>query len=572
MKNKFAKFASLLLGGILALSLCACGGGKNDDLGDDDPPIVNGGDDDTKEPSGGDDGGNKNPPADTTPTAADVVSAIQATFNAAEQNYDFTLDLAGNVTLGAITTPDAHATYTCNYRYNSTSKDLKFKRVTSGALLYDATEYIYSSGENRVTVKYDDKGTLKKVAVEGGQDAEGELHLINLPFVALMKSLSASEIGSIQKSGTGYKATLTLSANNTALNAVLGYLVGMDTTLNFKGVSFSNLANGLGFEFALSGSTLSSFSLKADLSVPVASATTAITLTYSHKASSTAVTPPRVSGLILDRSGLTSEITKINDALSAVENMPTYSLDLTAVNEMDPGWNVMATTDSYFSRLYKHTDEKDFTHFNNSFKYKTHTDEGKETYKYTIGNVTNDDAEVYLIDRKGNNTATALQETSQETLASRFAFLTSIFEVKDAQTDCIRKVTEGGVTTYSVYLKDSAVAALSKGIVGLINSCPAEGVIFVDNLMGSDFTVENASYKIVMKGDTLVSMQLETEIKYNPVSGEYMENNVTLNNTLTLLVNDEENFAEAQKYTAAEKGKKFLGIGDDLAGSGYFIL
>ena len=109
-------------------------------------------------------------------------------------------------------------------------------------------------------------------------------------------------------------------------------------------------------------------------------------------------------------------------------------------------------------------------------------------------------------------------------------------------------------------------------IVGLINSCPAEGVIFVDNLMGSDFTVENASYKIVMKGDTLVSMQLETEIKYNPVSGEYMENNVTLNNTLTLLVNDEENFAEAQKYTAAEKGKKFLGIGDDLAGSGYFIL
>lgn len=555
MKSKFAKFGALLMGGLLALSLCACGGGGDEKPDHQDPPVS------------GEEDGKQDPPVsgDTTPTSSDVATAIQKTLGATVQNYDFTLNLAGSVTVGAFTTPDANANYVCNYRYNAETDDLQFKRVTSGALLYDSTEYIYSSGDSRVTVKMDDKGTVKKAAVEY---ADEELHLINLPFVTLVKSLSAKEIGSIKKTSGGYKATLSLSSENKALNALCSFLGKMDTSINLKGVEFSNPATGLGFEFALSGETLSSFTLTADVSVPIGPATTDLSLTYTQKTNSSAVKLPDVSGIILGQDAIATELATVNSALAAVKEMDVYSLDVEAVNEMDPGWNVKAIKDSYLSRLYKHTDEEGFTHFNNSFVFKTHHEEdGKETYKYTIGNVT-EDGKVYLVDRKGLNTTSQ----SAETVTSRFDFLTSIFGLNASQTDCIKKTTANGETTYAIYLKNSAIAALSDDIVNLINTCPAEGVTFVDNLMGTDYTIEDAALNVVIKDGKLVSMKLETEIKYNPTSGEYAEYNVTLNNSLSLLVNDEENFAKAAEYTAPKKDKTTLGIGDDLAGSKYYIL
>ncbi len=555
MKSKLAKFGTLLICGLLALSLCACGGSEDNKTEIPDPPI------------GGEGDGEEDPPAsgDTMPTSSDVATAIQNTLGAAVQNYDFTLNLAGSVSVGAFTTPDANANYVCNYRYNSETDDLQFKRVTSGALLYDSTEYIYSSGDSRVTVKMDDKGTVKKAAVEY---ADEELHLINLPFVTLVKSLSAKEIGSIKKTTGGYKATLSLSSENKALNALCSFLGKMDTSINLKGVEFSNPATGLGFEFALSGETLSSFTLTADVSVPIGPATTDLSLTYTQKTNSSAVKLPDVSGIILGQDAIATELATVNSALAAVKEMDVYSLDVEAVNEMDPGWNVKAIKDSYLSRLYKHTDEEGFTHFNNSFMFDTHHEEdGAETYKYTIGNVT-EDGKVYLVDRKGRNTTSQ----SAETVTSRFDFLTSLFRLNASQTDCIKKTTANGETTYDIYLKNSAIAALSEGIVTLINTCPAEGVTFVDNLMGTDYTIEDASLNVVIKDGKLVSMKLETEIKYNPTSGEYAEYNVTLNNTLSLDVNDEENFAKAAEYTAPKTDKTTLGIGDDLAGSKYYIL
>lgn len=61
------------------------------------------------------------------------------------------------------------------------------------------------------------------------------------------------------------------------------------------------------------------------------------------------------------------------------ENQNTYSIDVSAINDFDPGWNITATVDKYIARMYKNTTDDGRIDFNHSFVYKAHTDEdGKE--------------------------------------------------------------------------------------------------------------------------------------------------------------------------------------------------
>ncbi len=545
MKHTSAKIFGVLLCLIMALCLCLSACGPKTDTPTPEPPVTDGSDDN---------GGNPPVPADPMPTAADVVAAIGKRAAAAEQNYDFILKLSGNIAVGAFSSPNANAVYTCNYRYDQESGALTFKRVTSGILLYDATEYIYSLGDSRVTVKMNGKDTVKKVVTER---KDSELHLANLPFETLVGSLKADEISDIAKDGDGYTAKLKLSSGNAALNAICGFIGKMDTSISLKGVTFNNPVSGLDFRFALSGGTLTGYSIGASVSVPVSPASVTLDLSYEMKTSSSPISLPSVSGIVTDKTEIAGELAKIGNALKDVKDDAAYSLDLEAVNEMDPGWNVSATKDTFASRLYKHTDDKGVTHFNNSFEYHSHHEtDGKETYKYTYGNVKEDDA-TYLVSRKGGNEYTKAEGVTADT---QFAFMTKLFGLTAEETDCIRKKTENATETYTIYLSDGAVVELMEDIVDVLNSNPAQGVVTVENYFnGTDHTVEDAAFTVVMKDGKLVSMELDTEIKYNPTEGEYTENNVTLNNRLTLKVNDRLEKAEA--YERPNKAESILGIG-----------
>ncbi len=540
MKRTLRTIFAMLLCLTMALGLClgAC-------AGSDPTP---------SEPTPGGDNPNTPTPA-TTPTAADVVSAIQTQADAAEQNYDFVLKLSGSVNVGAFSSPNANAIYTCNYRYNQETGDLRFKRVTSGILLYDSTEYIYSSGDSRVTVKMNEEGTVKKVITDY-QDTE--LRLINLPFQSLVESLTADEITEIAKDGSGYTAKLKLSAENAILNKICGLLGKMDTSISLKGVQFTNPVSGIDFRFHFANNAISDYSVGASVSIPVSTASVTLDLTYERKAASSAVSLPAVSGFITDKEEIGAELSEIDGALKAVKQEAAYSLDLEAVNEMDPGWNVTATKDTYESRLYKHTDETGFTHFNNSYEYHSHHEtDGKETYKYTYGNVTDDEFETYLVSRKGGNT---YENAEGVTAEARFDFMTKLFAVTAEKTDCLRKKTEGTTETYTVYLSDEAVVEMMEGIVGMLNSNPAQGVVTVENYFNkADHTVKDAQFTVVMTEGKLVSMELDTKIKYNPTAGEYTERNVTLDNALILKVNDR--LEKAQSYTAPKKAKATLVFG-----------
>lgn len=497
----------------------------------------------------------------TMPTSAEVVKAIKSYAESERQDYNFTLDLSGSVAVGPINTPDAHATYNCQYRFNSQTEELKFKRVTSGLLLYDSTEYIYSSGDSLLTVKMNDKGEVKKVEVESSRD----IKLINLPFTELVTSLKEQDIENIKKEGNGYTAKLKLSSGNAVLSKLCGILGKMDTSINLKGVSFTNPVNGLTLDFKMTDGKISDYSLDAEITVPVKSATLNLNLNYNQQASSSNVSVPPTGILKIGKPEITTELNVINIALNGVKNQTSYSLDLEAENEMDPGWNVKAIKDTYKSRLYKNTVEG-FTNFNNSYEYHSHHEtDGNETYKYTVGNLT--DGTTHIVSRKGSNDVKPIQNVSADT---QFEFMTKLFIRNAAETDCLKKSEKDEVTTYTVYLNNSAVLKTSEDIVKILNSNPADGVVTVENNFNeADYTVKDAILTVVIKNGEIDSMELDTEIKYNPTSGEYTENNVTLNNRLKLTVNAE--LDKAQEYESPEKDTANLGL-SGLISAKYYIM
>ncbi len=534
MKKFLAVSCSLMLGAMLAFSLVGCGGTEevpDKDVGNTDPGNTPGGEQTVVE----------------IPTPAQVVSAIHSASAAEVQNYDFTLNLAGSVSIGIVQSPNANANYDCSYRYNTETGELAFKRTTSGILLYDATEYIYSSGDTRISVKMNEKGEVKKAVVG---DRNTELKLINLPFTTLIDSLTAEEIAGIkQVSPDNYTANLTLSSDNVALNAICGMLGKIDASIDLKGVTVTNPVNGIDFLFTMSNGTFTGYTFKAAVSIPVKSASAELALTYTQKASSSPIALPSTAGIVTDSTQIAAELATINSALNGIKDGDAYSLDFEAVNEMDPAWNVLATKDSYKARLYKNTDKAGDISFNHSFEYHSHHEtDGREPYKFTIGNTT-DDGKTYLLSRKGSNTTTPLENVTADT---QFEYLTKHFLRSASDIDCLKKVTEQSTTTYTFYLNDGIAAQTSKDIVAFLNTNEAEGVVDVENYFNdSAYTVEDASLTVVMNGNTVVSMKLDTEIKYNPTAGDYTENNITLNNELTLSVN--QNLKKAQDYGAPKK-------------------
>ena len=115
-----------------------------------------------------------------------LVSARTLAKNDNVQNYDFYLNLAGTVDALGIT-QTANANYDGKYRYNQDTGAIKFWRQTSGVLLVDSTEYIYTQNDAKVKVVANDKGEVKKTAIIPAEDEE--LNLINIPFVSLVNAL-----------------------------------------------------------------------------------------------------------------------------------------------------------------------------------------------------------------------------------------------------------------------------------------------------------------------------------------------------------------------------------------------
>ena len=503
-------------------------------------------------------------------TAEDLIEARQNVLNGTSENYDFTLDFNGSMEVLGIS-GSVGGKYDGQYRYNKDTGEVQFKRMMSGALLNDSTEYVFTQSTQKIKVNMEEDGEVKKVSVVPNEE-EG-LTLVNKPVAAIVDSLKAENIVDLTKLTNDeydYKATLKFTSDNKYLGALCNVLGGLGTSVSIKGVEFTNPISGIELYFDMDGDRLDTYRLSAELSVPVKAVDVTLSLTYEQNADNTQIVIPSTSGVVMTQSGIQSELAVINNALTALKNSDAYSLDLVAENQFDPAWNVLATTDKYEARMYKNTVDRNVW-FNHSYRYRAHHEtDGAEAYEYTLGNLSDGTNKVYLVSRRGTNTA---EEQTGISVDTQFEYLTGMITQTAESVDCIRKETEGDNTVYRVYLGRNATLGVQSKILDIINSNEGEGVVDVNNYFNANaYTVNEAEVVVEMKNGEIVGIDCKTELCYEPTAGEYTEYNITLTNTIELKVN--EKLEDAQEYEAPEKlEEKILGvIKGGLMFMSYFIL
>ena len=503
-------------------------------------------------------------------TAEDVVEARQNVLNATTENYDFTLDFNGSMEVLGIS-GSVGGRYDGQYRYNKNTGTVDFKRVMSGVLLNDSTEYVFTQSAQKIKINMEDDGEVKKVSVVPNEE-EG-LTLVNKPVVAIIDSLQAENITDLTKLSSGeydYKATLKFGSDNTYLNALCNVLGGLGTSVSIKGVEFTNPISGIELYFSMNGDMLDTFELSAQLSVPVKAVDVAMSFTYKQEPKNTQIQIPSTSGVIMAQSDIANELALINNAITSLKIADAYSLDLVAENQFDPAWNVLATTDKYEARMYKNTVEGNVW-FNHSYRYRAHHEtDGAEAYEYTLGNLSDGTNKVYLVSRRGTNTAEEQTGISADT---QFEYLTGMVMQTANNVDCIRKEIDENNTVYHIYLGKNATLNMQDKILEIINSNEGEGVVDVNNYFNSTaYTINEAEVVIEIKNGEISSIDCKTELCYEPTAGEYTEYNVTLTNTIELKINKK--IEDAQEYEAPEKleEKLFGVIKGGLMFMSYFIL
>ena len=491
----------------------------------------------------------------TMPTAAEIVAARANVTTSAIQNYDFTLNLSG--TIGALgMSGTVEANYAGLYRHNQTTGDLRFKKVTSGALLYDSTEYVYTENQKKVKVVMKDENKVKKVEILP-QEAE-DLTLINKPITALIDSLTEENLSTVSESqtiGYDYQVGMTFSSNNAALAKICSLVGGMGTSISLKGVTFTNPVSGMKLLFNLGeDNKLKNFKVTASLDIPLGESTIPLNLTYEQKGADSVVSIPATTGVYMKDSDVSREINTVNSALTGLKAEDDYSLDLLAKNQFDPAWNKLATVDKYTGRLYKNTVEKNVW-FNHSYKYNAHSEEdGAEAYEYAIGNLQN--GTVWFASYKGDNTYT---EKNGVTVDTQFDYMITPVVQTSANIDCVRVETDGTNKTYSFYLNKNGTISVQNTILEMINSNDAEGVLDVNNYFNSEYTVKEAEIVVEFADGKISEIKCLTELQYCPTGGEYTEYNITLTNTIELKINDK--LSVAEKY---ESPTKTNGLIDNL--------
>lgn len=490
---------------------------------------------------------------------ADAVVEARATSNEkAVQNYDFLINLQ-TVVAGV----PFNGNYTAQYRYNRSTNDLKFKRLTSGSLLYDAYEWIYNDGESKIKLKADQDGDVEKVIVV--PESEEELNLLNIPFGAIVNELDANNIYDIEKTdanGFEYHARIALGSDNAIVQTLFGVLGNLGTKVAIKEVEFANPAAGIDFYFTLSAdkTEMTAFFYSMEIAFPVEDVPVTLVLNYAQQDSNTEVVIPD-AGLITDATGIANTTTLINNAINAVKSANTYSIDMSAINDFDPGASTLAIVDKYIARMYKNGDD-----FNHSYEYKSHTEEdGAETYKYTLANI--QDGTTHLVSRKGTNEITAVSGVSAN---SQFEYLIAIGILSASDISSIMHTTDGETTTYHLYTKASKSIDIQNDILSIVNSNDADGVIDANNYFNSsNHTIEDAEIVVEMKNGVIVSLNVLTKIKYVPTGGDYTDKTVTLTNKIELVFN--ENLDKAAEYEAPKSTSTGLsGVG--LNNAKFYIL
>lgn len=492
-------------------------------------------------------------PAPTTLTAAEAAAAIEKTMSDPLQRYAFVLTLDGTINY-----KDYSKTMTGkisgDVQYDRTNDVFSYKKVTEGSLISPQTTYAYSKDTDRITVALNSKGALANASVLP-TDKQDPLTTAS-PFIAIVRAMDEKNVADLKKETSGeygWSCRMILASDNALLQKAFGQIEGLGLLLTVGKVELDNPDGGVTLFFNVNGDgRLTDYTMSTKVRVPFAeNASVVLTLTYTQSKAEGDVKVQVPDNILFDKAAIAAELKTLADAYAALKGDNTYSLSLKARNEFDPGWNKLAIVDQMTSTLYKNGSA-----FNNSFTYKSHTEEdGKESYKYTIGNI--QDGSVWLVSRKGSN---KYEKTDAYTADERFDYLTDVILPDVSEIKCLAKYGSGADVSYDVFFTDDAVQTLVDKVLGYVNSNPAPEVIPVNNYVNKtacEITKVGAYFEL--KGGIPVKANCDLQIRYAPVGGDYRGQSITLDEVLELNVNSA--LAKAKKYESPKKAESTLGIG-----------
>ena len=499
------------------------------------------------------------------PTATETYTARQKVASENVEGYNFSFSLGANLSsfgLGA----NVSGTYEGKYRNNKTTNDETFFRKMSGELFFDNTTYSYTAGDKKIRIDCDNNNTPEKASIMPNND---EGFFVNKAVVNLVNSIQTSYITEVEIDNVStpynFVATLNFGANAPLLSKITNILGNFGTKIAFKNVAFVNpAAIPIHFNIDEDG-RLNNFEVELNFTIATKLANIEVFLTYKQSDASSPISVPNISGLSVDKTKISSDIATINQAILAVKNSNTYSLDAVAKNEFDPAWNKLAIVDSYTARLYKNKVDNNVW-FNHSYEFKAHHEEdGAEKYAYTIGNI--QDGSTYLVSRKGTNVTTPISNVSAD---SQFDYLLSAFSFNANNIDCISSVASGNTTVYKIHLNNQSAVSVQDKVLDIVNSNDASGVVDVNNYMSNQITIKKAVFVVTIVNGALSSIKVETDLKYNPIAGDYTDYNVTLTNVLELNVN--KHLSKAQEYVAPAKSEGNILQTNTLDANKFYIL
>lgn len=227
-------------------------------------------------------------PTEFIPSAQQIVDARSAENDKNEQRYDFKINLKTTAELAGFG-GELNGNYNGKYSYNKVNKNLKFYRKTSGSLLYDANEYIYTEQDSRIKVVANEKNEVSRISII--DKSQEELDMINMPFVEIINILDSDNLEDIKHSvdkSYQFSAKMKINTQNECINKLVGLVGKLGASINIKDVSLDNPANGIQLLFNLDekNQKLNTFKFVYNVTFPFKGANVGISISYEQNASS----------------------------------------------------------------------------------------------------------------------------------------------------------------------------------------------------------------------------------------------------------------------------------------------
>lgn len=495
------------------------------------------------------------------PSKEEVVVARSAAAAESVQTYDFTFNFSGTV-FGV----SATGLYEGKYRNNKNTGELKFERTTSGALLKDSSVCINQTGSNKIRYNLNKDKSLK--SIKAGPQSADDIKMVNMPFVALVDAVKSTNINAVVKSedpNYQYKTTLSLNPNHEKFAQVFDLFTSINAVADVASISITDIVNGLNLYFSITDGKMYNFSLKTNINIGIKGVPVTLTVAYSQRYNNQAIQMPSTAGFITKAADIATEVSAINTMISELKASPSYSIDLIAKNDFDPGFTKKSIVDRYRARMFKNTNEGRVD-FNHSYRVQAHTDEaGKEKFRYTIGNITEAEGgvNVFLIDRTpATNKAYAKDSLTADT---EFDMLFASVAINASEIDCIKKSTANGITTYKFFMTKEKTLSVQDTIADMIDNVTTDQeqytVLGVNNYLSTDTNVLDAEYSIQVKDGKLIAIDVVTKLSYAPSGGEYTDRKITLNNNINMVVNSPDFASKLTDYKAPKSSGNFVGLG-----------